>query len=657
MSPNINADTITTLDDDLRKIEFAYVLNIRNGNWSITDHNGFSHLPSQTRLGDSLEVQRYGYETVTFFYDGGVNIITLNTSPLALKTVSVSISEIMEPTKIVKTAGHENISHKEHLGLLPGVQIKTFGGPGSISTVSINGGATSQTKVTLNGFDLSNMQTGVTDLSQLPSAYINHARIINSGHKLISSGSQNGLLELYTWEPNNTFSFSRGSFNSTTAYVKLFLQSKLINTSIIMGDRYDEGNFNVSWKDEEFRRQNNYLNQSYGSIQLDGRLNNNLFFKSLTLLTKQKRGVPGQIWSPSNASHNDNLLIHAASMSWISNSGKNELKFMYRASDDTYEDPLYSIVSNNYLDRWSLDLSKPLSKTRNSLLDFLISAQRHLLYSNQKKYNKDIYTLNINYLYRTSFDLTIKPSLQTNYSPNFFNKNTYSLLLVYDFKGNFLDKLSLSSSSHFRHPTFNDLYWQPGGNPRLEPEYGTNQSVNLKFRENKFGKVDLLCFRSITDNLIQWVPIQSYWQANNLNNARRLGVVGNWTKSTQTSQIRFSFNLNKSNFGDDNKPLRYSPARTFTWQFKKEIKSLILSLNAHYTGKMISMYSYPTDNIIPSNTTTSIYASKEYQFRYFGAILGCSVLNLLNKKYESSKGYPEHGRAFVLSLTINQGSN
>ena len=91
---------------------------------------------------------------------------------------------------------------------MPGVRVKTLGGPGSISTVSINGGPTSQTKVTLNGFDLSSMQTGVTDLSQLPTAFIDEARIITSGHKLMRSGSQNGVLELNTWKPNNSLSFS-----------------------------------------------------------------------------------------------------------------------------------------------------------------------------------------------------------------------------------------------------------------------------------------------------------------------------------------------------------------------------------------------------------------------------------------------------------------
>ena len=55
-------------------------------------------------------------------------------------------------------------------------------------------------------------------------------------------------------------------------------QSKLINASIISGERYDLGDFQVKWRDKVFRRKNNYFNQKYGSLQINGRLNNKIFF-------------------------------------------------------------------------------------------------------------------------------------------------------------------------------------------------------------------------------------------------------------------------------------------------------------------------------------------------------------------------------------------
>ena len=39
---------------------------------------------------------------------------------------------------------------------------------------------------------------------------------------------------------------------------------------------------------------------------------------------------------------------------------------------------------------------------------------------------------------------------------------------------------------------------------------------------------NLNLFHSQTDNLIQWLPVQSYWQARNINNVERYGFTGNW---------------------------------------------------------------------------------------------------------------------------------
>ena len=69
---------------------------------------------------------------------------------------------------------------------------------------------------------------------------------------------------------------------------------------------------------------------------------------------------------------------------------------------------------------------------------------------------------------------------------------------------------------------------------------------------------------------------------------------------------------------------------------------------------MISMYSYPENNIIPTNTITSFHTSKKYDLNGLEIIGRISILNILNKQYESSKGYPEPGRSVGLSITVNQ---
>ena len=260
-------------------------------------------------------------------------------------------------------------------------------------------------------------------------------------------------------------------------------------------------------------------------------------------------------------------------------------------------------------------------------------------------------------IYKLDDLITFIPSIQNNFSPNFFNQNVYSFSSTYHFKNKILDRLILTSSSHFRHPTFNDLYWQPGGNPKLEPESGENHSFIVSTKKSDLGIFTLNIFNSKTKNLIQWLPIQSYWQAKNLSNATRYGLNGNWVKKTKTFLIRLSIGLTKSFFGVEKKPLRYSPNEVANLYIEKKIINFTFSLNTHYTGEMISMYSYPNDNVIPENIVTSIYVSKKYSFKKTEPILTFSIQNIFNKEYESSKGYPEPGRSIELKITLKQKRN
>ena len=83
-------------------------------------------------------------------------------------------------------------------------------------------------------------------------------------------------------------------------------------------------------------------------------------------------------------------------------------------------------------------------------------------------------------------------------------------------------------------------------------------------------------------------------------------------------------------------------------------KKWIISTQLNYTDEMISMYSYPENNILPANTISSIYLSRKFHKYNFNILPTISILNIENNQYDASKGYPEEGRSFKLSLTITQ---
>ena len=76
-------------------------------------------------------------------------------------------------------------------------------------------------------------------------------------------------------------------------------------------------------------------------------------------------------------------------------------------------------------------------------------------------------------------------------------------------------------SRNYRLPTFNDLYWQPGGNPDLLPESGWSQELGLAVKP--VGKTSkwsytMTAFNRKISNWILWSKIegQSFWSSNNI---------------------------------------------------------------------------------------------------------------------------------------------
>ena len=64
----------------------------------------------------------------------------------------------------------------------------------------------------------------------------------------------------------------------------------------------------------------------------------------------------------------------------------------------------------------------------------------------------------------------------------------------------------------------------------------------------------------------------------NVNDVKRYGISGNWSKNTEYFQSRFSFSLVESFFGKDKLPLRYSPKSIGTIFFlKKKLSSYTIS--------------------------------------------------------------------------------
>jgi iron complex outermembrane receptor protein len=98
-------------------------------------------------------------------------------------------------------------------------------------------------------------------------------------------------------------------------------------------------------------------------------------------------------------------------------------------------------------------------------------------------------------------------------------------------------------SGNSRIPTFNELYWQPGGNPDLRPERSLSAEAGVVFAVEALGVWDArvtLYSVSTTDRIV-WLPgDRGIWSPRNLRSVRTEGVETELSWSAAGGWIRFS---------------------------------------------------------------------------------------------------------------------
>ncbi len=79
--------------------------------------------------------------------------------------------------------------------------------------------------------------------------------------------------------------------------------------------------------------------------------------------------------------------------------------------------------------------------------------------------------------------------------------------------------LKAQAARLYRLPTFNDLYWLPGGDPALRPEQGYSGDAGVAF-QHRWAAVELrgeiTWFNRLVDNWIIWLPGPQWWSPSNI---------------------------------------------------------------------------------------------------------------------------------------------
>ncbi len=643
-------------------LAYAVIVDDAGQNWVIADENGQFNYYFSAGFGDTLIVSRYGYtESNLIISYKSFYTVSLISEPIQQDGVIVSGENQNFHGQIINSyqANIGNANPQNVFQQIPGMTIRSYGGKAGIMTLSTNGSPAVNSKILLNDIDLTSAQNGETDLSQIPETLINHITVANSPGIFYGSGTVDGVLRITSQNQKTYFSASSGSFGFGSFAGNINKNWNKWSANLSAGFLRDDGNFNFSIEDSSVTRSNNDFERKFVALRTTGRLSDKTNLNLLLLESQQVRGVAGSTnWASPQARREDNLQLGALTFNQLHTSGYSKVQFSFRQSLENYDDPnpWWPIKSEHDVRGTALKIQHHRNIWNDVTGTILYEGKLEKLVStdvgdHQRKTNSVASILK----FPVWNNFNVIPALRLDRAGSNQVQPTMDLRLIYN--SLIGTEIEYHFGTGFRYPTFNDLYWQPGGNPDLDSEKSRYQTIKYKLYldDNYQNNIYFNIGDRYTEDLIQWVPIDEsfiVWQPQNIASSRRT----NFTIGSQFNleilplQITLHATYQKTNDIDLDKPLLYAPEFIAYAGIVYSSPNFQISLNAHYTGERVSSYGYPDDELLPSYILTS--AIFQYQLPILGNQLSLwlDINNILDKRFESINGYPEPGRSVMLGL-------
>jgi len=209
---------------------------------------------------------------------------------------------------------------------------------------------------------------------------------------------------------------------------------------------------------------------------------------------------------------------------------------------------------------------------------------------------------------------------------------------------------SVATGSSFRVPTFNDLYWLPGGNPNLDPERSNFSKLSAHFSYSN-SSFEIYTKSNASKDLIVWTSSGDFWQPENVDESFRQ-IIGMKVQFNVTKGLTFHGALShiKSKHLSTGDPLRYSPKWIGNFSSQIQRWNWMLDLSLHMTGKQIIMYDFPKDLEMDPILTSHLAVTSPSIFRDQLNFM-IHISNLFNQEIMTIYGYPESSRVIRLNIS------
>lgn len=612
---------------------------------------------------------------------------------------------------------HENISHSmaDILTQNSSVFVKTYG-RATESTAEFRGTSPSHTQVTWNGMKINSPMLGTVDFSTVPSYFIDEAALYHGASSIpLTGGGLGGAVEMRSLTPQADgfgaqYVQGIGSYETYDQFLRLNWKGRRWSSATRVFYGRSENNFRYTNYDKKTDVRDD-----------DGRL-----IRSFHPKERNKSGYFRDFHAQQDVFRTDDRGNRLSASVWYTHSlrGLPFLSVDYKADSDFRNeqgtDALRGIISWTHTrDEWSTclragytwqdiaydyfttrtdmrtDITHSRSRTHTALVQgtadwmptatWLLTATAELRYDHISSRDRSPFHIGENYrLGRAETNV----SAQARWRPTepftlaaVVRHESYGQNLVPPIPALLADYViyrpwrltaKASVARNCRHPSMNDLYFQPGGNPNLKSERGVTYDggleISIPLRRWTING-SLAVFDSHITDWIQWTPnAKGYWEPSNVKRVHNYGTevhleakgrVRNVSVAV-AGNLAYTPSLNRGERTNDNdasygKQLPYVPRRSANISARLGWRTWSVACHWTHYSERFTTTSAEADRItgrLRPYYMTDLSLGKEFRWSWASASIRAAVNNVLGTEYVTVLSRPMPPRNYEVYLEL-----
>lgn len=529
-------------------------------------------------------------------------------------------------------------------------------GYGMVSSPSFRGTNASQTAVVWNGININSQLNGQVDFNTINTSNYEAVEIRSGGGSVqYGSGAIGGSVHLsntlsFMKHTDHTVRMSYGSFDTKRANYGLSTGSN--NWSVNAGIAYVDSENDYKYLGTDKTNKNGQYDNLSFNLNAGYLLNDHHVLKLYHQSFLGDRNFSGTLLAPSKSKYEDTNYRSMLEWGYFHKQYTSKVKVVHLLEEFKYFENkdaehfsfgrVQSFIGNHNL---NIKLTETIDLR--TIIEFAKYSGNGDDFANP---NRNAFSATALWRHQVSEPLIYGLSIRKDFTSDFTSPMVFSVDGEYRFSESYA--LKLNGSKNFRVPTFNDLYWNPGGNLDLLPESSYQVDLGQEF-SSKFIALKLNAYYINTKDMIQWVPDNTgLFRPQNINKVTSYGGELELFLKHTIGNHHFNMNSGYSYTVSENdanaKQLIYVPLHKANLNFGYSFKAMEVFYQHLFNGEV---------NIIGGQLDGYDVGNLGLSYNYtisknVHSILQFTINNLYNTTYENVALRPMPNRNYQLQLTL-----